>query len=386
MKLKRKCQALYYMLEVATTKGSLRVTENIEPYARPNEGNLANRQPDDEPLVTFVIPCYNSAGYMRKSIDSLLRAINHPCEVLIINDGSVDETSQIAHEYADKYSFVFAIDQDNMNWGGVVNTAIACARGTYFKVLDSDDYFDKDSLAVVLGTLTDLRNSGIAPDLFITNYVYDHIADDTKKPIQYKKLFPEGQVFTWKDMGRPNIDQQIMIHAAWFKTSVLRKAKVKLPTGASYMDSLLVLQPMPYVETLFYLDIDAYHYIIGREGQSVAIETVKKQIDQQLLASKLAIDNNDYSKLYEEEPNRALLMMGYISCMMSVSTIYLFKINTPEAIRKNQELWAYLEKENPTLYANVKKSLAGLANRRTRVGRALAKFFYWVAQRLFKFA
>lgn len=344
------------------------------------------QQAADRPLVTFAIPCYNSADYMRRCIDLLLEAINHPCEILIVNDGSADDTSRIAHEYANAHENVFAIDQDNMNWGGVVNTALAQARGTYFKVLDSDDYFDKGALAVVLGTLSDLVRLDTAPDLFITNFVYDHISDNTKRSIQYRKLFPESRIFTWKEMGKPDIDQQIMIHACWFKTSVLREARVKLPTGVSYMDSLLVLQPMPYVNTLFYLDIDTYHYIIGREGQSVEIDVVKRNINQQLLASKLAIDLNDYAKLYKQEPNRALLMMGYISCMMSVSTIYLFKINTPEAIKKNDELWAYLEKENPVLYANVKKSLAGKANRKTAVGRALAKLFYWIAQKIFKFA
>ena len=362
------------------------MTENIDVTAHYQQGNSSEQQLSDTPLVTFVIPCYNSAEYMRRGIDLLLESINKPCEVLIVNDGSADDTSRIAHEYESEYDFVFAIDQKNMNWGGVVNTALARARGTYFKVLDSDDYFDKDSLAVVLGTLFDLRRDETSPDLFITNYVYDHITDHSQKTIQYRKLFPEDRVFTWKDMGKSNIDQQVMIHALWFKTAILREAKVNLPINASYMDSLLVLQPMPFVKTLFYLDIDAYHYIIGREGQSVEIDVVKSHIDQQLLASKLAIDGYDYSKLYAQEPNCALLMMGYISCMMSVSTIYLFKINTPAAIKKNKELWSYLERENPTLYANVKKSLAGLANRKTALGRALAKFFYWIAQRLFKFA
>lgn len=362
------------------------MTDNKVLDNHPSQGDFIQSQTPDRPLVTFVIPCYNSAEYMRQSIDSLLAAVNHPCEILIINDGSVDQTSQIAHDYANKHANVFAIDQENMNWGGVVNTAIARARGEYFKVLDSDDHFDKDSLALVLGTLVDLTVADTPPDLLITNFVYDHIADGKERTIDYRNLFPEGHVFTWNEMGRPKISEQIMIHACWFKTSVLREAKVRLPTGVSYMDSLLVLQPMPYVETLFYLDTDTYHYIIGREGQSVEIDVVKRQIDQQLLASKLAIEGADYAKLYEEEPNRALLMMGYISCMMSVSTIYLFKINTPKALEKNRELWSYLEKENPTLYANVRKSLAGKANRKTRIGRALAKFFYWVAQRLFKFA
>ncbi len=361
-------------------KGTTKVTTTSQ--AGGVEAHLSGMSP----LVTFVIPCYNSAGYMRKCIDMLLEALKYPCEVLIVNDGSTDETPQIAHEYEKNYPDVVAIDQENMNWGGVVNTAIKHAHGTYFKVLDSDDYLDEEALNTALETLAELRDTNSAPDLFITNYVYDHITDNTKRSIRYNKLFPEGRLFTWEEMGTPNIDQKIMIHAAWFKTSVIHEANVKLPTGVSYMDSLLLLQPMPFVETLFYMDIDVYHYIIGREGQSIEIDVVKKNIDQQLLASKLAIDNNDYAKLYEQQPNRALLMMGYISCMMSVSTIYLFKINTPEAIQKNKELWSYLKTENPVLHTKVRKSLAGLANRKTALGRSLAKFFYWIAQRLFKFA
>ena len=81
-----------------------------------------------------------------------------------------------------------------------------------------------------------------------------------------------------------------------------------------------------------------------------------------------------------------MLMTGYVSCMMSVSTIHLFKIGTPEAIEKNQQLWNYLAERNPTLYANVRKSWAGRANRQTRAGRLLALIGYSLAQKIYKFA
>lgn len=339
----------------------------------------------DEPLVTFVVPCYNSASYMSRCIESLLTA-NQPCEILVINDGSSDETSAIAHEFAERDSRVVAIDQENANWGGVVNHGIKLARGTYFKIVDSDDHIEPTALRRVLATLALAVEAGTEPDLLITNYVYDRMTDKSQHTIQYRKLLPSGRVFTWKDMGTPGIDQFIMVHASWYRTQVLRDSGLKLPEGVSYMDSLFVLHPMPWVHKLFYLDVDAYHYLIGREGQSVEVEVVKKHIDQQLMATKLAIDDANYTQLYAEEPNRALLMMGYISCMMSVSTIYLFKINTPDSLKKNDELWAYMKEKDLTLYKNVKRTWAGLANRRTRVGRFVAQAGYALAQKIFKFA
>ena len=337
------------------------------------------------PLVTFLMPCYNSAGFMRRGIESLLE-IEHPCEIILVNDGSKDDTSAIAHEYAGRYEHVIAVDQDNSNWGGVVNRGISMARGAYFKVIDSDDSFDHDALRRVLATLAQAVEAGNEPDLLITNYLYDHKSSGTQREMQYRKFFPQDRVFTWDEMGRPGLDKFIMIHAAWYKTSILRESQVVLPTKVSYMDSLLLLHPMPYVKTLCYLDAAPYRYLIGREGQSVEIDVVKKHIDEQIMATKLAIDDVDYGELLEEKPNCGMLMLGYVSCMMSVSTIHLFMINTPESLRKNDELWNYMREKNPVLYDHVRRSLPGLANRKTAFGRLIARAGFAIAQKLYKFA
>ena len=157
----------------------------------------------DEPLVTFVVPCYNSAEYMRRSIDSLLTA-TQPCEILVINDGSSDETSAIAHDYASRDSRIIAIDQENTNWGGVINHGIELARGKYFKVLDSDDYFDEIALKRALDMLALAVEAGRAPDLLITNYVYDHLGSNSQRVMQYRSFFPVGPkvIYPAKKTGR----------------------------------------------------------------------------------------------------------------------------------------------------------------------------------------
>lgn len=335
------------------------------------------------PLVTFVVPCYNSAAYMTRAIDSLLAA-HRPCEILLINDGSSDNTSQIAHAYDEKYEHVHAIDQPNANWGGVINHGLSLARGRFFKVVDSDDYIEPLALKMVLDALAQLIEDDDAPDLLITNYLYDHLASGTKRTMRYRSFFPVGRTFTWSEMGRPGIDTYIMIHATWYATSILRESDVQLRTGVPYMDSLLLLHPMPFVKKLYYLDVSPYWYAIGREGQSIDAAVIKKHADDQLLASNLAIDDTDYAALFEREPNCATLMTGYMQCMMSVSTYNLFTIGTPEAIAKNTELWAHLRQQNPVLYQKVRWSWAGIANRRTKLGRLLSIYCYRIGQRFYK--
>ena len=147
-------------------------------------------------------------------------------------------------------------------------------------MVDSDDYLDENALRRALDTLALAVEAERAPDLLITNYVYDHLGNNSQRVMQYRSFFPAGRLITWDDMRfsgeKIYQDKFIMIHAAWYKTSILRESGVRLPEGVSYMDSMLLLHPMPLVKTLFYLDVAPYHYLIGREGQSVEIDVVKR--------------------------------------------------------------------------------------------------------------
>ena len=340
---------------------------------------------DERPLVTFVVPCYNAAGFMRHAVDSLLAA-KRPCEILLINDGSSDDTSAIAHEYAQAHPQVRAIDQANSNWGGVINHGLKLARGRYFKVLDSDDCLEERQLNEVLDALSEAVAADDAPDLLITNYIYDHLPTQTKREMAYRSFLPQGHVFGWDEVGTPGIDQYLMIHATWYATDLLRASRVELPTKAAYMDSILLLHPMPYVERLLYLDVAPYQYAIGREGQSVDVKYLQRHMPEQLFATRLAIEDVDYGALFARKPRCAELMCGYMQCMMSVSTLNLFTLGTRDAIEQNRQLWSYLKARNPELYRRVSRSWVGLANRKTALGRFIAVKAFELGKKRYKLA
>ena len=124
-------------------------------------------------LLTVAIPSYNSADYMGRAIESLLPA-GDQIEILVIDDGSKDETLTIAQDYQRRYpDQVKAIHQANKGHGGAVNTGLAHATGQYFKVVDSDDWVDESALAAVMATLERFEAENTQVDVLLTNYVYE---------------------------------------------------------------------------------------------------------------------------------------------------------------------------------------------------------------------
>src|SRR5574344_802231 len=100
-------------------------------------------------LITFVIPAFTSAPFLHYAVDSLT-SFGNQIEVLIIDDGSKDDTGMIADDYARSYPFVRAIHQPNGGHGEGINHGLREATGLYFKGLDSDDWVDENALRKLL--------------------------------------------------------------------------------------------------------------------------------------------------------------------------------------------------------------------------------------------
>ena len=179
--------------------------------------------------ISFAIPCYNSQDYMSRAVDSVLEG-GEDVEVLIVNDGSKDDTLKIARSYEEKYpTIVKVIDKENGGHGDAVNAGLRSASGKYFKVVDSDDWIDSEALKKVLETLHKFEEEDRKVDMIISNYVYEKEGVEHKKVIHYRNALPEEQIIGWNEAGHFHIGQYILMHSVIYRTELLKLCQLELP-------------------------------------------------------------------------------------------------------------------------------------------------------------
>ena len=261
-------------------------------------------------LITFAVPCYNSESYMRHCVDSLLEG-GEEVEILIVDDGSKDGTAQIADEYASKYpTIVRAIHQENGGHGEAVNTGLLNATGYYYKVVDSDDWVNKAAYHDILEVLRKMVRENISLDMLLSNFVYEKQGARRKKVMSYRNMFPQDEVITWDDMRFLKKSQYILMHSVIYRTELLRECGLKLPKHTFYVDNIFVYQPLPYVKTIYYLDVNFYRYFIGRGDQSVNEKVMIGRIDQQIRVTHIMLETYNVWKIENKKLRK--YMMNYL--------------------------------------------------------------------------
>jgi len=335
-------------------------------------------------LLTFAIPCYNSQEYMGKCIESLLPG-GDEVEILIIDDGSTDLTADIADKYEEKYpGIVRAIHQENGGHGEAVNTGIRNASGLYFKVVDSDDWVDKDAYRQVLDKLRELTGGDTVLDMMLCNFVYDKDGAKRKKVMHYENSVPVEELVSWEDTKHFRKGRYILMHSVIYRTRLLRKCGIELPKHTFYVDNIYVFEPLPYVKTIYYLPVNFYRYYIGREDQSVNESVMISRIDQQITVTKLMIDYFRDTKVEDGKLRR--YMRNYLEIMMVISSIFLIKAGDPESLSKKKQLWEYLRSKDTLTYFVIRHSMLGQSmNLHGKGGRKIAIGGYKIAQMLVGF-
>lgn len=335
--------------------------------------------------ISFAIPCYNSQDYMAHAIESILPG-GDEVEIIIVNDGSKDKTSQIAHEYMDKYpDIIKVIDKENgMGMASTVNAGLANASGKYFKVVDSDDWVDEEALRKILMLLRHLEEDNEQIDMLISNYVYEKAGVTHKKCIHYRNVLPQDEVFRWDDIGHFRLDQYILMHSVIYRTDMLKLSQMRLPKHTFYVDNIYVYYPLPHVRKIYYLDVDFYRYFIGREDQSVNEKVMIARVDQQIFVTKTMIDMYQLKKVTSKKLRQ--YMINYLAIMMTVSSILLIRSKEKENLEKKKELWLYLKKRDMKTYIKIRYGILGQTmNIPGKSGRKISSLAYTVARRIIGF-
>ncbi len=233
-----------------------------------------------EKTLSIIVPTYNMEKYLRKCLDSLIVSDENMqrLEVLVINDGSKDSSSQIAHEYEAKYPQTFrVIDKENGNYGSCINRGLKEATGKYVKVLDADDYFDR---AVFDDFLNHLKRT--EADL-ILNAGY-RVDENGKELSMWSYSFPHDEIIQYRFV------RNCKMHSVTYKTDNLREINYYQTEGVSYTDQEWVYWPMTTVKTICYFNLFLYNYLIGRPGQTMDKDIYLKSLKHELVVQKRMIE------------------------------------------------------------------------------------------------
>lgn len=221
-------------------------------------------------ILTVTVPSYHTEKYIDECLPTLLdERVIDKIEILMINDGSTDGTSDKAKLYAAKYpQTIRVIDKENGGHGSTINRGIKEATGKFFKVIDGDDWVNTEAFVAFVQNL-----ETVDADIVINPYE-DHNMDTQTICVQEYPV-TLNQEISYDDLLQ-QADRLPMMHATTFKTAILRDNHIVIDEKMFYVDMEYIIFPMLYVNTAIYLPQKVYCYRMGTREQSVSPENFVK--------------------------------------------------------------------------------------------------------------
>ena len=275
---------------------------------------------DKNPLLTITIPSYNASKFLQKCLLSILKSkYLGKLEILVINDGSKDNTKEIGLYFEkllknDVRKILCLVDKENGGHGSGINKGIELAKGKYFRVIDSDDWIDTEQFDTYLEKL-DKEDV----DEVLTDYCEARTYEDKLYPIETFKFMKEYVTYNINDICLEPYGFRKWgpsLPTATYKIDILRKTNFKLPEKKFYVDMLYNAYSIINVNTIKKYPENIYRYYIGNEGQSVSEEGMIKNIQdhEDVVIKLMDIITNDKRITHEKKEYMIHLLLLPIVC------------------------------------------------------------------------
>jgi len=303
-------------------------------------------------ILTLVIPTYNMQDYLPECLESLIVEEDSLAllEVLIIIDGATDNSAQIGQGYAERYPNTFrVILKENGNYGSCVNRGIEEAQGKYIKILDADDKFETKNFTQFIKQIQD-----IDVDMIVSDYAGWNIS---KNHIDYFKYnLPYPNTFTVNELEFTT-EVPLMMHAAAYRTSMLREMNYKQSEGISYTDQEWIFMPVTQVKSIWYFPYTLYIYRMGRAGQTVDINVWIHHANEEIFGLKKM---TQFYKDIKDKSNDAILKFLDYRLKFRTNAIYnhIF-IRSFNAVDDTlvKDLEQYIQTNLPAEYMQLEKEI-----------------------------
>lgn len=223
-----------------------------------------------EKILTIVIPSYNTSIYIDQCLQSLAKIETDKLDVIVVDDGSKDDTFEKAKEYEKRYPQMFrAIHKENGGHGSAINTGLSYAIGKYFRVLDGDDWVDSKALSDLLDVLF-----GQDSDMILTDIV--QVFPDRTNLQKFFVRLQRGKPYDIDSL--PQIDY-LTLGSITIKTEILIEHDLRLTEHCYYEDVEFCSFCLAYANNIVIYDFSVYMYRLGNPDQSVDKANMVKNIE-----------------------------------------------------------------------------------------------------------
>lgn len=299
-------------------------------------------------VLSFIIPAYNSQKYLDKCLGSLLsKSIINDIEIIIVNDGSTDNTAEITSAYCKKYpETIKLISQENKGHGGALNTGCAVSNGKYLKVIDADDWVETENLSSFIENLKNCDS-----DVVLTHhYTINETTKEIKKWKSYPEKFNSPLSFDYVVDNFGSFDRSLTFHGITYNTEFYHKHNYQLLEKVFYEDHEYSTFPCCFANSVEVFDTFIYDYRIGDVSQSVSAENQLKRLSHTEAILNRFIEQ--YKKLANENDfvknficyKTKILLLSYIS------TVLLVEKNKKQGRKLADTIMNLFKTEMPLVY------------------------------------
>ena len=298
--------------------------------------------------LSIAVPVYNTEKYLRRCLDSILvDEILDEIEVIVVNDGSKDNSVEIMKEYKDKFpASIIMIDKENGGHGSTINAALEVATGKYFKVLDSDDWLDSYNFIELVKEL-----KRVDEDVIVSPYTEEYTYNGFCVPYKYNMVKFNTTIYFDKLKIKDPAQYYFPMASATYKLKILKQCNLKLFEKTFYVDMQYNIMPIPFIKTIRFTNKSIYRYFIGRPTQSMSQENLTRNYLQHQKVLTFLIE---YYIKYENdisEPKRKYMEFMAVSMFYTFFNIVCVQMKNKKLSYKTiKKFNEFLKEKSQTLY------------------------------------
>ncbi len=301
-----------------------------------------------EKLLTIVVAAYNCSTTLDCIFEHLLACERlDKLEVVVVNDGSKDNTSAVAHRYADQYPmWVRVVDKTNGGHGSALSAGFRVARGRYCRPLDGDDWLDEHGLDALLDRLDRCEADMIVSDVETKNL-------DTSDSVIKSWELPAGDSLTVADL----VPLRYLpgYHAIIFATEILKEIP-ELDNHCFYVDNEYNVYPLFDVKKLIYYPEVVYVHTVGNGEQSTSIQSlIKNRNNLQTVFFSLM----RYAEQHAENTPAVAVARRFACSQLVIFTAVAFIIDSKEGKMELHAMYVKVRDRYPEFYRTMDVARTG---------------------------